>query len=282
MEIDWERELDGVVGGGAGGDRPPSDFVVPGRRALSRRRAALTGASVAAVAVVIGLGVSVGGATGLVGQGPTGAGFAVDPTSAPSPEADPVTESCSPSDRDTFAEYDGVGRLCVAAGAAVVQRVADPMAYGEGRRRSIGLVVEREGEREFVLATWRRGSSSTTQRPAVGALEEWLPAVVAAQRLLDGDAVPDETLTLDASGEVVAGEGITVVDQRDVDLGPSFAPPGSPAVAVELEVNGERTFALLRRVDGTTDVIPSRIDFFDLDAFVADARERYDSGEGVL
>lgn len=290
MEIDWERELDGVIGGGAGDDRPPSDFVGPGRRALRRRRAVVTGASAAAVAVVIGLGVTVGGGAGLVGQGPTGAGFAVDPGTGEADE--PLGESpdwtmtfCEPSEGiDAAATYDSTGELCLQPGAVIVDQIDGPLGPGKVGRRSVALEVELDdGSREFVLTSWRPGGRiSTSSRPAVGALDDWVPSQVAAQQELNGGPSLGDRITLEPSGELVGGPGIEVVEVRDVDLGESFAAPGDPAVAAEITVDGQREMVLARRIDGETDVIRSSRTFRSLDALIADARERYDSGEGLL
>jgi len=292
VDIDWERELDRAIA--PGGERSPSDYVGPGRRALRRRRSLVSVASAAAVAVALGVGASVGGATGLVGGGATGAGFAVD--GGPDAGRDPVGERpdwsmgvpdrCEPAVDDQPAGYDGRGNLCLADGASIVERVENPMDYPRGGSRSVGLVVEVDDTRDFVFATWEgRGSTSVFSRSAVGSLEDWLAGQVTARRMLDGTAEPGgpaDWVSLGESGPPVAGPGVTVLDSREVDLGEAFAPPGAPAWAVELDVDGQRELALVRRIDGSTDVIPGTRAFDDLDAFVADAREQYASGAGLL
>lgn len=292
MEIDWERELDRAIA--PGGDRPPSDFVAPGRRALRRRRAAVSAASAAAVAVVVGFGSLVGGTAGLVGEPPHGTGVAVDPSQGrsqgrlvdrledgPSRGGSPdLRMSCRLWDAEPHpARYDGAGTLCLAEGAEVLERVPDPMGLG-GSGRSVGLHLAVDGGEQFVLATWGPDGRSQTSAPAAGALAEWLPGRVAAQTERDLEEASASWISLTEDGEVAVTSAVDVVALREVDLGPGFAPDGVPTYAAELDVDGVRELVLLRNPQAGTEVVRQRGDFATFDAFVADARERYPSDGG--
>ncbi len=106
------------------------------------------------------------------------------------------------------------GRLCLAPGVEVLRRVANPMEYPGDVGRSVGLEVEVDGTREFVLALTDQDGTSVTSRPATGSLELWLPAVVAASapstrrtaRPVAGTPPPpDSWVEIDADGDLVHG-----------------------------------------------------------------------------
>ncbi|MCH1866223.1 hypothetical protein [Nocardioides sp. CFH 31398] len=287
MGIDWERELDRAIA--PGGDRPPSDFVAPGRRALRRRRTAVSAASAAAVAVVVGLGSLVGGSAGLVGEPPAGIGVAEDPSQGPSEggTVDRVEDgptrggaadlrmSCRMWDAEPHpARYDGRGTLCLAEGAEVLERVPDPLGYGSAGK-SVGLHLAVDGGEQFALATWRPDDRSQVSDRAAGELSDWLPAQVAAQRDRDVDAAAEGWVSLTDDGEMVAGPGVDLVELVEVDLGPGFAPDGVSSWAAELRVDGVRELVLLRNLADGTEVVRQSGDFATFEAFVADAEERY-------
>ncbi|GAA1926978.1 hypothetical protein GCM10009737_31040 [Nocardioides lentus] len=294
MGIDWESELDSAIERPR--DRPGSDYLAPGRRALRARRLAV-GAGAAVVVAALGGGLAVAGATGLPGTD-RGAG----PDVARDPGTDRSTDRAGATEREPDcadvrllgepAVLGPSGRLCLAPGVEVLRRVANPMEYPGDVGRSVGLEVEVDGTREFVLALTDQDGTSVTSRPATGSLELWLPAVVAVQRTLDeadGTPVagtpppPDSWVEIDADGDLVAAaDAVRLVAQRPADLGAAFAAPGETSLVAELRVDGERMYVAVRRSDGETQVVPGGGGFADLDAFVEDARERYSSGEGLL
>ncbi len=124
------------------------------------------------------------------------------------------------------------------------------------------------------------GSSDPVDK-AAGSLEEW----VAYQKEAMGVVESDPRVTLEADGTLAAAPGVRILEQRaGVDVGASFADPGTPTAAAMVRADGVREFVLVRRFPGSEpEYLPTsaRVGGPDLDSFLAHARDQYASGEGL-
>ncbi|WP_110181177.1 hypothetical protein [Nocardioides solisilvae] len=283
------------------GPEPPMPALGPtlaaGRRALFRRRLA-TGAAALAVVGVLGAGWASGGPR-------LGAdGERVDPAGSPTEVVDPApTEAESPSVDPASLRWGEreVGRyvgdeLVLRPDATVHERIDDPYATGLPHD-SVALDATVQGERGwFILAlmpTPEGGtySSDMWSEPSRGWADfaAWVDDQVGTGGLDEGfvqhaPGSADIPVVL-VGGTLVALEArLKVVEQvSSPGLPESFAPPGTPTGAGIVEVDGERTFVLLREVEhGKVDVIDGGPpNGRTLDQLVTQAREAYVSGEGL-
>lgn len=216
-----------------------SATIASGRRAVRRRRLAVSGAGVAAALVVAGTAwLVVPGAGDIGGRDGEVAG---DPTSSP---AAPMTTV--PPDVDDLSPRDVVltaddGTLTLNPAAEVIERAR----FGAGGEM-IHLAL---GEEEYYVLTQADGSFSTQQLPAQGlTLREW-----ASQNDGGGGIVDENWVEFDEGSHVVVAklDGLTVVRQLpDPGLGANFAGPGDPTALVEARLDGATYFLAVRSLDG--------------------------------
>ena len=243
-----------------------------GRRARTRRRAAV-GAGVVAAALVIG------GAGWTLGAG--GSDVATDrpPVAGQStPTADPVPEG------GLLAAYSPDGALVIRDGWHVTQRIPNPMGY-RPPAASVALELTDGTDRYWYLV--RRdadGSGSTSDEAQKGfaTFQEWVDDQVGANR-------PDpigEALDLGADGRLTSSnEAIRIVDQRvGDDIGRAEWAPADTTVA-QLSFDGQTWFVAARNhVRGGWELAPP-VDTpkagTTLDSYVDYLRAQYASGEGV-
>jgi hypothetical protein len=164
-QIDWRAELDSSFGAGA--DRPPTDYLAPGRAALRKRRTAMGAAALVSVIVVGGIGWALA---------PGESSRAIDDqvaTNSASPTPEPtslgphvsIPRVSDASLDDTWVELEGEV-LNIAQDAEVGDWVANPMGYPLPHY-SVGVQVFRgdeERDRRTCAASPTR-SAATGTRP---------------------------------------------------------------------------------------------------------------------
>lgn len=315
-KIDWSRELDAAVAKGP--DQPVEHFVVAGRRALRRRRAARG---------VVGLAATVAVAAAAWSAMPDGPAVRTDApiaTEAPSPEDPEPTVTQSPSAQATplqpprtqptrrlaelpTAERGSVdflgnpaaltsrGLVLAPDTTAVLQRVENPMGYTPDQGVSLGIRATQAGVERYSLLTAEADGSSTSTSTvdASGDFAGWLDGAVRTQRTLDvangvtpaegTERLPDTWLQLGPDGQVVAGgPGVVLLANRaDVDLGTSFGLGAERTGVARLAVDGVLEYVAYRVIDSRLEVIPGNGRFDTLQDFIAWARDQYASGEGL-
>jgi hypothetical protein len=165
-QIDWRAELDSSFGAGA--DRPPTDYLAPGRAALRKRRTAMGAAALVSVLVVGGIGWALA---------PGESSRAIDDQVATNPSSFTLSDSTGAELRvsidrisdasldDTWVELDGEV-LNIAQDAEVGDWVANPMSYPLPDN-SVGVQMFRgdeERDRRTCAASPTR-SAATGTRP---------------------------------------------------------------------------------------------------------------------
>ena len=266
----FSEQLDASFGDGPE-HRPVATHLQAGRRAARRRTVATAVAAVSAAAVIAT------GALVVTGGGET---RAVDPAQTPTDA--PSSPAASTEEQDPVG-YDDEGRLVYAEGVEVVQHIDNPL-HRTPPRASDGVELRVDGETSYWLLERRRDGYMASSDPAgknVASLEDWL----AFQSEAQGVAPTDGLVTLTADGDVVAGQGATILRQRTgVDVGESFAPADAPTAAVLVERDGTRWWVLARRLDGGPPEyfpVDLAVGGRDLDAFLDHSRAQYAGGEGL-
>lgn len=181
------------------------------------------------------------------------------------------------------------GEFRVPPGVTVIQLVENPMDL-EAPHDSKGIVFEADGERFWALAWlnvteggFRAGGSSWD--PADDAarswpdFESWLSDMVKMQR---GEPL-DQLVEFGPDGTLRPLAGVRLLRQvADIDLGEEFAAAGVPTAAAEVTWEGQRWFVVARDTpEADPEYIPSFAHDLTLEQFLADAKLRYDSGEGL-
>lgn len=307
MDTDLAARLDHSIG-----DPPPDADPLPGlltagRRRVRRRRVLAGTASAAAVVV------AVGGASLLAGGSPDRASgppvatqpSGVGPSSAAStPRSSPAPVPSAPPRRLTNKVMAAVlvedGEVTLSDGATVLRRLDPPPTSG---LTTVALEVDFRGWTWwFVDVSTVDGAGAGTfgwAGDATETFEAWADREGAELRsqLSDEAASGSSSSSLgtpEADLVVFAPPGstrlepvgdATVLEQRgDVDLGPDFTAPGEPtAVALVRTADGRELYVVARGgADPAYISVPKDVGGVDLDAFVAFARDRYESGEGLL
>ncbi|KAB2813065.1 hypothetical protein F9L07_15335 [Pimelobacter simplex] len=271
--------------------RPTGAYVALGRRRQRHRRLGLGAAAVSAVGVLaVGAGLLVGG--GGPDAAPDRAPVAGTPSatatatatatgSAPAPPSQRISELLSPGQH---AGYDAAGRVVLRPGWRIEREVANPLRR-TAPEASVGLVVVKGTQRYWYLLDHTRTGGGASWDPAgttYARFEQWLDDQVDLQ---NGDQ-PVDLVTFAGAGPVLEpGIGARILRQwPDPDV-PGFAAPGDTTAVAKVEVDGLTYFVLARRsADGATDTIPYQADLLaepTLAAFLAHARDRYASGEGL-
>jgi len=297
--MDLSEELDRAIGDGP--PLPPPESLLPhGRRALARRRAAVTAGALAVVAVVA---AGAAGATALREDPAAGPAPAARPTVAGDGPTTPSAPTADPPSRaeirrvlssDPVAFTDG--HLAVRPGATVVERLDNPYHLA-APRTSVAVAVEVDGATYwFVLVVEGDGSSNGASAYS-GDLRKDFQRWVADHAGLADSTDPESDRWAGIPGlELVrfAGPGgdrlepvggVRLVRQvARPDLGPAWAGPEARSAAAEVVKDGERYYVLARAMDGKPQYIavteadggPT------LEAFLDLARDRYAEGGGGL
>lgn len=259
-DVDWHELIDRSFGDGPA-HRPVEQRLAAGRRALRRRRIVVGAAAVALTVAA--------GSVAMAAQpsDPRSVSPVVEqPDIRPDPPIDLVAW--------TGSEWQ------VAPEWTVDQRIPNPMGY-ELPKRSVALEIHNGSVHRFVLATADPSGSTvhSTLVPDGTLLEDWL---VAAKQDLGGRWQPDP-VSFGAGETLVAADGVTILDQvPHPNLPANFASDGERTAAAQIDDHGQKTFVLVREVDGQVQVIPFTGHFDSLQAFVRFAGQQYDSGEGLL
>ncbi len=298
--MDLHDELEDAIGHGPALP-PPVERLASGRRALRRRRAVVAAGAAAAVAAVV-LPVAA-----LAGGTPTSGG-------EPAPAAPPATASATPTpsvaprlDIEPKAQFERslrqvayadltTGELMIDPRAEVLHRIDD--LYPGKDTQSVALDLLLRGEREWVVLEWDEGGSSGTlggpDDDFYTGWDDFLAKATSGGGMTDGppprnrggggddQPVPGEVTGLRVKSETFSSDGsTTILEQRpSPDLPETFAMPGEATAAAYVEQDGER-YLVLSRPDQLI-AVESAGHGDSLDALLAWARERYESGEGLL
>jgi hypothetical protein len=305
-DIDWQSELDDSFG--TGHDVPPEHYVAAGRTAVRRRRRATAVVLAAAVMVAGGTAWAIAPGGSTRSDAPV-AKERADSTQSEISTPDAASERLERRDRKLErmrrlaekpvflgepATLDADGLVLAPGAGPVLERVENPMGYTAAQGQSLGLRVVFEGREKYSLLTrYPDGGTSMGTNDATGDFAGWLAGRVQSQRTLDvangvfrtppatTDTDPSRWLRLQTDGDVVAGEGVELLEvETDPDLG-RFADGGAQTGAVRVAVDGATRFAAYSVVLGELEVVPAPGSFDSMDAFVSWAREQYTSGAGM-
>ncbi len=262
---------------------PLDGLLLAGHRARRRRtatRAAVGGLVAAGVLAVASVSV---GSWDLTGAAGVDEGVATTPTTTPPgemPEPPPLVV-----EHDLGLSFGPDGELRASDDLLVVRRMVDPvgLAWIGGAQRTYALVVERDGERFWVIAQWYGDGEMISADPAgegFDRFEDWL-----AHR---GDAMLDEAdplVSMQAGGSLRPADGVELLAQEtDLDLGPRFAGPQDRTAAAEVRVDGRRWYVLARDgASGPPDyvTIDPRTSAATFEGFLVEAAETYaDEADG--
>jgi hypothetical protein len=199
-----------------------------------------------------------------------------------------------------LASYDDAGRLVLAAGVSVVQRIDQPYrATAPGR--SVALVLDYRGARYWYALDRAPDGSAGGAGVWSGDRRESFETWVRDQRHIaeTGPAAPDSAGAwpgipdlrlvrfVGGTEQLAPVDGARVLSQEaHLSVGDSFAGPGDQTAAAKVEASdGTRYYVLARRAPGTaaqyiavaeSDGGPTLAAFLDL------ARQRYAAGGGGL
>lgn len=307
MDTDLAARLDRSIGTPPPDDDPLAGLLRSGRRAVRRRRLVAGAASAAAVVVVVG-GTSLlsGGApdraSAPVATQPSAPSASSGSSAPASPEASeaPPAPPRRMTEKVMAAVEVADGEVTLSDGATVLRRLDPPPTSG---LTTVALEVDFRGWTWwFVDVSTVDGAGAGTfgwAGDATETFEAWADREGAELRsqLSDEAASGSSSSSLgtpEADLVVFAPPGstrlgpvgdATVLEKRgDVDLGPDFAAPGEPtAVALVRTADGRELYVVARGgADPAYISVPKDVGGVDLDAFVAFARDRYESGEGLL
>lgn len=280
---------------------PPETRIVPGRRALRRRRAAFAVVAAGAVAAVaLPFAVTAGGP---VTRGhdpappPTLSGTKPDAAPGTRLERDPAaTYPWMEGEVVTASPFDG---LLLRPGTEVLARQG-PLYPGKDTE-SAALRVRFEGLEYWAACEWD-GNGSTCENgsprnPFYTGWQDFVAKATSGGGMTDGpigtpgpdtagaDPVPADLawLSVDVTaGEIRAvGPGRLLDQQTDVAMPESFAPPGTPTAAALVADEDGRYLALFRGEEELI-VVEATGHGRTLGELLAWARERYRAGEGLL
>ena len=186
----------------------------------------------------------------------------------PSPSLTPPSRAQFRRALNTVAGYDESGRLVIAPGPTVLDRVAHPYrALGPGRSLGLSLdfhgytywvalyrspggttrtSVTWSGEQDSTFAAWVRGRS-----PDMVVLDE--PTTSAGPDTWPGVPNPHLVRFVGSTERLRPLDGVRILRQAaHVSVGDSFAGPADQTAAALVEAaDGERSYVLARRFDGT-------------------------------
>lgn len=264
--------------------RPLEDRLSAGRRARRRRKGAEGVAAIAGVAV-LGLAayaIAPGGSP----DSAKDPGFTNQTSGSPTttPTTSPTGAAASePLGESMWAEYDTDGNVVLADGVTELQRVPNPLGL-QHPEKSVGLEVERNGKRVWMLLEYSEKGSAASSDPAqksFATLQQWLDHQVALQT--GGEQV--QFVKFGAGETLEPLPGVTIVQQRpDPGMGDRFAGPGDRTAVAEVRVDGATWFVLARQVGGgTPEYFPTAAiaGRQTLAEFLEYARGQYANGEGL-
>ena len=286
------------------GDEPPhvpiEQQLAAGQVALRRRRIGQCMAAVAAVAVISVGSVVLGGRTSDSDQRLTPATDGPTPPSASSTGdgATTTTAAAWPAPGQ-LAYLDADGTVHIRPDVELRRQVTVSTSGRSAAARATMLAVTKKDETWWLNLEFDQGRlriPGETVGPFDSWDEKWFESWVADHRVRSGStngngsspAVGDEQLVHFNNGRLVAEDGVTISQERPDPGFAGFNPDGVPvAVADVKDAQGVRWFVLARaNDDGTTQNISARAGVgpvpADLDDFIAWARQKYDSGEGLL
>jgi len=276
---------------------PPQDLLLPGRRALARRRFTIGAAAVAVAVVVVGLTA-------------VGNGLLRDDSSAPAPSgtpsdrvSDPGNPPSEPPSRaqtrqvlnSDLVKYDGEGRLVISPRAHVQQRLDNPYDVA-APRKSVAIAAEIDGATYWFAHVYKSDGTSDAAMTYSGSQEQDFETWTAEQATLAEDqsgdggewpGIPDLELVRFTEGDLLeAVAGVTLVRQvAQPDLGPAWAGPGDRSAAAEVVQDGERYY-VLARASGNEPAqyiaVPEADGGPTLEQFLDLAQDRYAEGGGGL
>lgn len=290
--MDLHDELENAIGHGP--TLPtPQERLAAGQAALRRRRALVSvGAAAAVAAVVLPLAVLAGGgATSGTAPSPAAPPSVAAPAPSPSAATEEPTEPAPQRwQRWESIRYSAEGQLEIRPGVEVLDRVDGYLSASPRWEHSVAMEVRRDGTVHWVSAEWdsETGSSSGSTEANDGWVD--FRAWVASQTAVNVPGKPDpgngypDLVFVEEDGSLAGHPGTTVLEQRqDLGFPENFAPAGAPTAAAVVERDGVRYLVLYRLIDGASDLIPVPAAGHGetLDALLAWARGRYESGEGV-
>lgn len=296
-QIDWREELDSSFGNGL--DRPPTDFLVPGRAALRRRRTAMGAAALAGALVIGGIGWAVA-----PGQdGARSSDIATDPTAtATSTPTEPTASrfvlsqpidsqpmDVRPAEKMDQQYFEGEsvpvtvvrdGNLAILDGWSVEEiTVLEDSPWA--RAWSVSAAPAAGGDAVWMVIEWDRKSSSVTSAPAgqrFADFTDWMNTTWAEQQV---DYAPPKAEAKVVDGTLVPSAGVSVLEQVEQPAGTEAYGPLEDLVAAKLRLaDGSEVFALVTP-DSTTTVEPAVLAAPTMAAFLDHLRSLGSSGEGV-
>lgn len=240
---------------GDGPPLPPTDVLLQaGRRARRRRttnRVALGGA--VAAGVMVAATASVGG-WDLTGASGIDGGVASTPSSPPPATTGEDEPPPVPTGQQLGIGFGPQGELRTREGTTVVRQEDGPLE-DTGQDRSYALVVQREGQRYWVIAEWSPAGELVSSDPAgkgFATFDDWVDHRVEATTGEERGLVE-----LSDDGSLVPAPGVELLAQEQgLDLGERFAGPSDRTAAAEV-IDGERRWYVLVRdsSDGPPDYI---------------------------
>ncbi|MFC5178113.1 hypothetical protein [Nocardioides taihuensis] len=247
-----QEQIDSSFGDGP--EAPPLELTLAaGHRALRRRRIGVTLAA-AAVITVVGTGVTVAATHDPTGtRGP-------DLPVATGPLEGRVDEH--PFSSGQLAAWTEDGAVQLREGTRIVQRVDDPVGLRPGGD-SVGLVLERGGERQWLLLTWATDETNavrTTPERAEDTFDGWLGGVAAEMHRQTVRNERDERELDEAEHLVGFGQGETlalldptakILDQMPTPVGNHLPPEAERSAVAMLRWHDETWFVLLRDYPGS-------------------------------
>jgi hypothetical protein len=281
-QIDWREELDSSFGAGA--DRPPTDYLVPARAALRKRRTAMGAAALVSVIVVGGIGWALAPGESTRAVDDQVASNPASPTSAPSGSADagPRVEIHRESDSSldhSWARLEGEV-LHLVQDVEVGDWMANPMGY-ELPDNSVGVQVFRgEEERWMLLAADADLPSWSTWEPPNkrhATFHDWLADEVASQKGLE-----DESPAAFLDGQLYPRANIELLESVLAPPQAAAYGPVEDAAAVKYKTPyGEIRFALVHKDGDATSLDPAVLEAPTMAAFLAHLQAQGSNGEGL-
>lgn len=288
-QIDWRAELDSSFGTGA--DRPPTDYLVPARAALRKRRAAMGAAALVSVIVVGGIGWALAPGESTRAIDDQVATNSASPTPVDTTSLGPhlsihrMSEVSVDSTVDrAWVELDGEV-LNIAPDVEVGDWTANPMGYTQPHN-SVGVQVFRgDQEQWMLLASGRHGPTWATWDQAHkrhATFQDWLADAVAFQKGVE------ETTTVElVDGQLATLAGVEILDQVIAPPEAAAYGPVEDTAAVEVLLpSGQIRFVLaIESEPGTptdnTVVNPLVLERPTMAAFLAHLQRQGDNGEGL-
>lgn len=247
------------------------DLLVPGRRAVRRRRLAVGAAGLAA-AVVVG-----GTAALTAGSGDPHAGR--DQDVAGRPDASPSATTTDQAGEVVPLDIHLDGSVEPARGAKVLER--SPFTASGGQVAEV-FHLALDGQEYYAYGETADNSIGWTPVPAQGlSLDEW-----AEQQLTLGNASDTDDrswVSFDDRSRLHPKAGVEIREQlAEPGFGDRFASPGEFTAAAEVRRSDATWFLAVRQTpDGTTEAIPYRKDerIATLEQFIGYARDKYATDE---